>query len=64
MAKDFIRVRCVLEFISVGEQILDALGADDLDEGLVCDQLGAVLRDDECGGIFCCLLYTSPSPRD
>ena len=53
MAEDFIPVRLGLELFSVGEQILDALGADDRNKVLLYDQLGTVLRDDECRGIFC-----------
>ena len=45
MAEDFIRVRGGLKLFSIGEQILNALGADDFDEVLVCGQLGAVLRE-------------------
>lgn len=52
MAENFIRVRGGLEFFSVREQILDTLRADNLDEVLVCGQLGAVLRDYKRGGIF------------
>ncbi len=53
MAENFIRVRGGLEFFSVREQILDALGADDRNKVLLYDQLGTVLRNDECSGIFC-----------
>jgi hypothetical protein len=37
MAEDFIRVRGGLEFLSIGEKILDSLGADDLNEVLVAN---------------------------
>jgi len=45
MAEDFIRVRGGLKLFCIGEQILNALGADDLDEVLVGGELRAVLRE-------------------
>ena len=41
----------LLDLVAVGEQVFDANGADDFQEVRVRDELRAVLRDDERGGI-------------